>query len=641
MKKRILSLALALVMLFSLVLASCGKKDDDDDEPVVPAPVEPTVEKLFDKLVAEDKKVGNSTFLKTDIGEIDENSSVFPLGEHFFVYEVEEWSEEDVANGIPSKHLSTTYTFINKYNSTKFSYTVDEDIDDKDEKYNSTITGVFGFEHPQYSDFIQISICYGNPEDGGKGVVALYNKFGDKVAETAQIANVDKYEDVFFNNDTELNNTFVSRDLPLISFAGFVYFIEDDCKLTQVLDPYKNSLNFDNIDYNEYTKEFCSEEEDSNGIINYTILDKTLKVVKSIKFERNTNATYYAIVYLNNYNLILTELYTLTDDATEWDIYYNINNSSTYNNKTKVVSYLINAETNEKTLLDIDFVPENNMSFYYNYSETCSLKEDINILSYYKIDNKKLVNASNYVVVDNDGKVVKYLDPFYNSSSYTVTQNGMKILSTSFGDYYLNNNGEIIRSVFNGSVEYNNIWAIVTNADSVKIYDADCKLVYELPEGCEIESIFNNSIEIKKEIREDITEMQGDVSVVIQENALVGYEYCLFTGSSSLTTIYSSRFVAPTEGTVAAQYMTSDSYYALTITDVVTGDVSIKLYDDLGKEIVTLDKDCQIIGMYSNELADTILVQKTVVVEGVDELNNPIIVSTTVTNHVYSILMPQ
>jgi hypothetical protein len=92
-----------------------------------------------------------------------------------------------------------------------------------------------------------------------------------------------------------------------------------------------------------------------------------------------------------------------------------------------------------------------------------------------------------------------------------------------------------------------------------------------------------------------------------------------------MTSIFVEKFVSPTEGTVKSFYSTSTSFFIIEEENVETGDVSYKIYDDLGESKVTIGAEEQFTSYIDGEYIDSPSgIQRLITVETIDNGTDPV-----------------
>ena len=557
MKKKILALALCLVMLLSLAFIGC------DDEEAPPPPPPPPTESILSNIDFLDNKVGQTTITKVDF--TDKNQGIQTINDYFYGQMIVNLGEDNTP-------VSQTYKLFNVNNSTVISLTVNPYMDEENEAYSSTITDISYNPLEARGEFLFVIAEYG---DGEKCDAYLYNKNGVAVAEYKGISedelNIKKSSDYQFNSN---NSSY------LMSFMKKVYLVnEDDATITELVDLNKASFNFDEVFYYEELDAFIAVDEYGNLIEEIIVFDKTLKITSHYEFIAQYDAIDAYSVTFNDSEILYIEFLKLPEDATDYDLVYE---GYKANLKMKKVNFLTGEETD---VAYNGFIPSNSiyiqrsdeeMAKYYGYG----LKADIkNAFSYCTIEDKFLVEKQNIIVTDENLNIVKYIDPFKQGDAQLYTTlNGMKILATDFGSYFIDNEGNLT-SLIPNDFEQNNLWIIV---DEKEVYDATNTLIYTVPEGREIEYILNNSLIISEEVKNEA----GEVTAI--KNYLwkgVGNEVQIGTDLPE---------VQPTEGVFTAVMGADGGYYTMATMDMakmMAGDMSmtITMYDDLGTELVKLD----------------------------------------------------
>ncbi len=565
MKKKILALALCLVMLLSLAFIGC------EDEETPPPPVVIPTESILSNIVFLDNKVDKTTITKVDL--TDKDQQVKTINDHFFGQMIRTSDAEGNPTGI-------TYKLFNVYNSTVISLTSNPFMEEENEAYKTTITDVSYFELDGNEDFLVVAAIYGDAE---KGDVYLYNKFGVAVAEYKGV-DAEEVEDKM-EADYEFNT---NNSSDLLSFMKKVYLVNhDEGTLTELADFNKVNFDFEDLFYVEELDSFIYYDYYDSFVDEFIIVDKNLQVVSHYEFKENLNSVEEYCIFINDNEVLYVEFISLPDDAQEYDVLFE-------GYKTNVKMTKANILTGEETDFPYNgFIPCENAAIHPSDEEYAKyvgygLNPDLkNVFFYYVIESHHLVLKANLVATDANLNVIKYLDPFKQGDDVNIytTQNGMKVLATDFGSYFIDDNGVIISLIHKGDIEQNNLWLIV---DEKEIYDATNNLIYTVPENREIYAILNNSLILEEEVKD----ADGNVTST---------KFFLWKGANNEVQLGTEiPEQQPTEGTFTAVTDAGTGYYIMSTIDaakMISGDMSmtIAIYDDLGTELLKAEKVTNII----------------------------------------------
>ena len=573
MKSKFLALLLCLIMILSLAFIGC----EEEEAPPAPPPPPPPVENVLDNLVFSDSKVGATTIKAFEFGEdvdffTDENF----IGTTKNIYDTED----------ETKLISTENKLYCVHNDTVIAITVDKSTETTDPNYANVVTNVSVTPCHTASNFYRITISYG---DGSKGDIRLYNKYGVMLQEIKGISSTEATSKI--QKDQSFNSVAPgSYGVRYFSFLNKIYSIKaDDLTLTEVIDFNKMSFNLSSVIYSKELDKYLSYSQPSSS--SYTtkvaIFDKSFVLQSAHEFIKTTNSSTMFVNFLSPTVAIYTEAIPLPWDASEYDIVVDGGKSD-----IKITRFdFVTGEGTELALGDIILSGRDSnyagLSYdtyedRYNYS----LKEKYVAHSFYTVSGKSLLSNTERVVVDNDLKVVKYIEsplPSDPSSEVEKLPNGEMVMETTYGVYHLNADGTLGALLnIDADIEYNNIWRI---QDEKEVYDNTNTLIYTIPETRELVSVLNNSLLLKEDVKDE-------------EGTKTGEKYILWKGVGVEAQIgdiipeISDPSKIPTEGTITTfdGDSFSDGYY-ITITfnwaDMAIGSNigTVTIFDDLGTQI--------------------------------------------------------
>lgn len=557
MKKRILSLTLALLMLLTLAFVGCNKEEEK-------APTPPATEKLLDNVVLAPNKEQTPTFSKLSF-----------KAEDFVGY----CDNGLIATAVTTKDadgvtpLSTTVSFTSIYTGTKVDIaTINHTVLPDAPTYKDTVTEVSDPE--SIGDFIYVVTVYG---DDDKFDIAYYNKNAEKVAEKLGITNALALEErIMFDKDFLDNFGYYG----LISLYGNIYLIDEDTqKLELVLENgIYSSIDFDELWYIEELGYFVYSDSEDETIF----LDKKLNFVKQIKFNSNANAYTSWMVYFEK-DVLYTQIIVLPEDATEYDIIY-----LGYKANVQYTMYNFDANTYTEFAGYGNIIPTESYELPKQEYKQGYYGKDLGgtMVSYYEIqDNKTLVAKNDFAVVKEDGTIVKFITAINDQhTNFYVTQNGMAYYYTSYGNYYFDPTTGTTLGVVKSYSDYNNLWCIV---DDKEVYDASNTLIYTIPDNYEVDAVLSNSLLLSTEVEDATT------------HEVTKHTY-LWKGVDQMTLICSTPENPGAAQTISGVYGAIYGGYAIMTMNIATMTGSVVFYNDLGVEVAKYDNVVNIKDSFSS-----------------------------------------
>ncbi len=571
MKKKIIAIALCLLMLLPLAFIGCK----EEEEPPAPPPPPPT-ENTLDNIEYTDTKTGASTLKSFDF---DADTMVMPLGNSFVASAKAIYDTED-----PTKHLSTEYKLFNIYNDTVITATTNEAIASTDEGYANAITQVLVDTYDDAGDFAVVYIGYG---DGDKGDLRLYNKFGVLLSEVKGI-NPESYEDrMEFDDDFNDEYSYSYYGPRHFSFLKKVYRVkEDDLTLTEVIDFNKASFDLESVVYVKEIDKYIAYEG-NNVAEKVVIFSKSLVLESAHEFVFEYSATETYCTFLSPTVAVYTEMIPVPGDASEYDACF-----SGRKVDIKVTKFdFATGEATDMAVNDIVLCAREKMynGIYYDMLEEMygmKLKAPMITSEYFTLEGKTLITHNDMVVIDENLNVLKYIENAFPSDEYSTAfklPNGELIMMTTYGLYHVNADGTLGALITLENTEYNNLWRV---KDGKEVYDNTNALIYTIPETRELVAILNNSLILSEKVKNE-------------SGVLIGYKYFLWKGVGNETKLGDDPFdynadpsTFPTEGTFSAinRDIMSNGYYAIMTgnwADIIAGNdaYTITLYDDLGNQL--------------------------------------------------------
>ena len=534
MKKRLLALALCLVLAIPFVLTSCFVPDNVDD-----AGNDASLYNELKKMYVEEKEVTKAESITVD-------GSNFSIGGDFY-------SASKSTTSLDSFDTTTKYSV--------YSLATGEEIYSYDVVYNITD----GFT----SDYKSVSFRLFND------MFAVLKTDKDNVVTTSLVSS----------NGTELISgedvTYrVLENLDAVIFDGKLYIFENDALTFKkniantyladiigslvlignkyiYLDPYNNNkvVYFDK-DFNFLFEKILSE----SSVDTYVSVDDDVFVLS------NGNLIYQAINELGEYSPLI--------DSSAYDYI-------AYGNCYKISTYLLNAETREYKEISLPFVI--NAILPIELLASMSGQEGLsapygaeNIAMVRMIDNKKLVYTNN----DSEVSLLLYNDLSYKmppaidgTFNYSVISENRYIVEGTFVSTVYNEKNEVVGKI-EEDYSYNESYIYTDSA----VYNHNLELVYSLEENeaSIYSSALSDALVIYKEVEEEtvyylLTPAQS-APVEIGKNAPLLEETYFYTiadeidGDGTVTGQIVSIF--QTNGTLLDSYTIGEySYISTTSTD--------------------------------------------------------------------------
>lgn len=568
MKTKIISLALAMLMLLSLALVGCEK-----EETPPPAPVPPATEKLLDNIVLAPDQEQAPIINKVSFKDID---NIEYLDNGLILTAVETLDAEGV------NVTSTTYSLTSIYSGKTVALpVVNEIIDDEDPAYKTTVTYVDGNE---LGDFVEVVVIYGDSE---KADIFLYNKNAEKVAEKLGITDLEEAEKlVYYDNNFPTYNG-------LISFMGDVYLVDEDTQAIEFISKgYGTSIEFDELWYAKEIGYFVYQRS-PDAIL---FLDKTLNVVKTVRFDRNTNAYDDWQLSLDMNTILYVEIIALPEDATEYEFIYEGQKARAQYTKYSLTdnTYTTVSIAGILPVSEGVLAPTQADAADYGYGYYAKGEGELVSFEYYEIKDKNLIEKNNYVVLNSDLTIAKYIEPINGQyEDFEVTQNGMMIIEAPYGEFYINASGQIIGAVKEDSY-YNNLWCIV---DEKEVYDSANNLIYTIPADYEITNVLSSALLLKTTV-EDAEGNETDNTY-------------LWKGVDQLTLICSTPKSPAGLQTISGVLGTTYAGYAIMTMNIATMTGTAVFYDCTGAEVAKYENVTNLEDSFDNYNAESLIFEVT------------------------------
>lgn len=555
MKKRILSIALALVMLLSLALISCNKDDGDS----TPPPAELQTYSLKDKMVytGEEQTAKPTTQVVGPLSYRDDaylftsfssqNAKVYRSD----VYETEiiESVEQDVYKG-------ELYEVLFFKSGTKLEYFLPDTTNLTEEQMKTTYTDVNFYSRyisGVYTIEVVLSKNYGDAYDhiliSDRGVaLAQENDYG--------------YSSSINSNSSRIR---------VATFCGKLYRVEVEnsviksfTKIMEVSDVYNAMYFVSNCTYIPGAYIY------QTGSI-YRVFDESFNEAGYFEFER-TPGSDVEFTRLDDGRLYIVEVVELPDSATEYDILIE-------GEKAFVSAYTY--DFNSKTLTELG-TPE-----YVSYNEVVTpsaLKEMGYSLSdptvalvmseVIEVKTSTYYGESKLLALDKDMKPLYFIElPSLGNYEFRVHPTGAIIFENAYESYISDTMGNKIANL-PADANYNNNWFITAEG----IFDNKMTLVYDYAAANRtIYRLFGDSIIFRevKEIEGGSTETHyilwngtGDGTLIAKDSEIYDFTFrdtFFYTEIYNEETFYYTVTFYASNGTLLASIDNVDDFYSLSI----------------------------------------------------------------------------
>ena len=510
MKKRILSIALALVMLLSFALVSCKK---EETPPPAPQPKLVDTYKFFDKIsYSPEQKQQSSTQLIGSYAPAENSYEHTSYGD-ITVYRSSVYETVEV-EGVPTeKFVGTLYEIVFFSTGTKKEILIPSTDGLTDEQLKTTITGVdFNFRNAFDYYFLSVTARkgYGNEYDH-----TLYSEAGFALAE------------IKGDDSSSVNFDYFSDNIHTILYGETVYRADCDdenISLTKVVDGSYDAMRFVSM---------CEYE---NGMYiymdydTYQVFDESFKQIAYFDFEQVEDGE-VEILRLESGNLYIQESIMAPNDATEYDFYF-----APVEAKIIINTYIYDVTSGELKASDKPEYFGEIMTVEQIQAENDELVMTISdpavkafMLSPVWIHNQ-VYYVGKVLALDADMKPLYFLEMPFSGEFYVDSYDaGTLVAETPIEAYYIDGNGNKL-APFDENSESNEKW-IITNKS---IYDNKLTLVYDYASANrEIYEVLADSILFREETEvEGVTTEKyilwtgvGAESVIATDDEIDAYEF--------------------------------------------------------------------------------------------------------------------
>lgn len=510
MKKRILSIALALVMLLSFALVSCKK---EETPPPAPQPKLVDTYKFFDKIsYSPEQKTQSPTQLIGSYAPAENSYEHTSYGD-ITVYRSSVYETVEV-EGVPTeKFVGTLYEIIFFSTGTKQEILVPSTDGLTDEQLKTTITGVdFNFRNAFGYYFLSVTARkgYGNEYDH-----TLYSEAGFALAE------------IKGDDSSSVNFNYSSNNIRTILYGDTVYRAdcdEESISLTKVIDGSYDAMRFiSNCEYENGMYIYMSYDV-------YQVFDESFKQIAYFDFEQVESGE-VEISRLENGNLYIQEIIPVLNDAAEYDFYF-----APADIKVIVNAYLYDVTSGELKATDKPEYFGQIMTIEQIQKETEDLVITINdpavkaFMSNAIWIHNQVCYTSKVLALDADMKPLYFLEMPFSGDFYLDAHNaGTLVAQTPIELYYADGNANKL-APFSYNDDSNEKW-IITNKG---VYDNKLTLVYDYASANrEIYEVLADSILFREETEvEGVTTEKyilwtgvGAESVIATDDEIDAYEF--------------------------------------------------------------------------------------------------------------------
>ena len=299
---------------------------------------------------------------------------------------------------------------------------------------NST-TGDVVYEHVRENDGEKKTSTISVYSVGNEGFYCIYttdrtDEDNTVYTQTLYTSLGEKIDTKKYTNSSE-NISYIAKDL--YSFNDKIYEIKDG-KHT-----YRFEVTLSSVPSYDYESEKYFYDISNT---NFFVYDKTFKLVSSYNVPSNTGSSYINV--LENGKLLIQLQSRLPEDASDYDLFID-------GVKYDFMSYIYDVDTNTKSEIHLDFVVYeviNNIAFEEEVDSTIFK----NIARIKKIENKIFANDTEYVSINNVGKIVALLShnvPSQVGPAQLFTNDRFLVQDKSSKIYLIDGNGTMIGEITN------------------------------------------------------------------------------------------------------------------------------------------------------------------------------------------------